>query len=162
CLRELGVGRDGRRLERVALKLSQFASMGCGMRNLVIAVLAAAVFSPAAFADDLAFPPNRLAFPPELVSSRDPSVCLPFLAALTRAVESPAFDIDLAGSQWPGATVHWIAPIEDGNPLKVQGYDYPTREQGMIPQQMDVASGVQISALSADLDGDGKLEVVAT
>lgn len=119
------------------------------MRMLALAFAASLTFSTALSADGLNFEPARYAFLPELMMSKDEAVCRPFLAALTAAFKSGAYRIDLAGTRWPGADVHWIFPMPEAD-----------RGKFLLPE-VPLADRTQVEALAIDLDHDGTEEILA-
>lgn len=125
------------------------------MRTLFLFAIALIAFSRVGIAGDFVFKPTRYPFLPILTTNTDDAVCRAFLGALTAGFKGTA---DVLFGPWDGA--EWLLPVADQG-AGVRAVALPLASGKAVPQADDDEDGTSVFFLEADVDGDGRNEVLA-
>jgi hypothetical protein len=104
--------------------------------------------------------PTRYPFLPSLVEINEPSVCSPFLAAVTEAYKGTDFDIKSVGHTLPGVGARWLLSAED-IAAQFEGTNDHQLLHDVVPLEQIRFSWDYITATEVDFAGDGSTNVLA-
>jgi hypothetical protein len=104
--------------------------------------------------------PTRYPFLPSLIEINEPSVCSPFLAAVTDAFKGRDFDIRTVGHELPDLNAHWLLSAED-IAAQFEGTDGHSPINDIVPVDQIPYSWDYITWKEVDFAGDGSTDVLA-
>ena len=127
-------------------------------------VLISSVFWTCGAADALAdspfdVTPIRYPFLPSLIEINEPSVCSPFLTAVTEAYKGPDFDIKSVGHTLPGVGARWLLSAEDIAAQFEGTIDHPQLHD-ITPLEQIRLTWDYVTATEVDFAGDGSTNIL--